>query len=111
MRATATSRASVADLLIQPVQRLPRYRLLLEQLLRHTPPAHPEHAPLRTALAAVERATAAVNETMKLRERAAQVVAIQNQLSGNIELQRPGRLFVRQGPLLKLGFQAVSLIR
>ena len=36
--------------LIQPVQRVPRYRMLLEDLLAHTPADHPETDALREAL-------------------------------------------------------------
>jgi hypothetical protein len=36
--------------LIMPVQRLPRYVLLLEQLVEATPVGHADHAPLTAAL-------------------------------------------------------------
>ncbi len=36
--------------LIQPVQRVPRYRLLLIELLKHTRESHPDWADLKAAL-------------------------------------------------------------
>ncbi len=40
----------VRSLLIQPVQRVPRYRMLLEELLSVTDEGHPDEEPLREAL-------------------------------------------------------------
>lgn len=40
----------LAALLLSPVQRVPRYVLLLQQLLRHTPLQHGDHAPLQRVL-------------------------------------------------------------
>ena len=47
--------------LIEPVQRIPRYKLLLQELLKRTPQRHPDHAPLAAALAEVARAAAHCN--------------------------------------------------
>ena len=44
---------SIADLLIEPVQRIPRYKLLLEQLLKYTPESHPDYANMGAALESV----------------------------------------------------------
>ena len=41
---------TLQSLLIQPVQRIPRYKLLLEQLLKETPQAHPDHPNLVSTL-------------------------------------------------------------
>ena len=40
----------VRSLLIQPVQRVPRYRMLLEELRSVTDEGHPDEEPLREAL-------------------------------------------------------------
>ena len=40
----------VRSFLIMPVQRVPRYRMLLEDLLAHTDADHPEEPHLREAL-------------------------------------------------------------
>jgi hypothetical protein len=39
--------------LIMPIQRIPRYKLLLEDMVRHTPQEHPDHNLLKQALAKV----------------------------------------------------------
>ena len=40
----------IRSFLIQPVQRVPRYRMLLEDLLKVTEEGHPDEAPLKDAL-------------------------------------------------------------
>jgi hypothetical protein len=46
----------VDALLTYPISRLPRYRALLAEVLRHTPPAHPEHDVTRRASELLEQA-------------------------------------------------------
>ena len=46
--------AALASLLIEPVQRLPRYQLLLRELLKTTPPGSEAAASLKAGIAAVE---------------------------------------------------------
>ena len=53
------------SLLIQPVQRIPQYIMLLTSLLDATPQAHPDHLLVRRALEAVKR-TAAQNHRAQL---------------------------------------------
>ena len=42
-------RLGLSDLLAKPFQRIPRYRLLLERLIRHTEAQHPDLPLLRRA--------------------------------------------------------------
>ncbi|XP_065187088.1 uncharacterized protein LOC135817776 [Sycon ciliatum] len=44
---------TLSDLLIMPVQRIPRYVLILKDLLKHCPYDHPDHGPLLQALDAM----------------------------------------------------------
>lgn len=46
----AKAGCSLDSLLIQPIQRVPRYKLLVERLLQLTEPAAPEHAQLQEVL-------------------------------------------------------------
>ena len=54
--------------LIKPVQRICKYPLLLEQLLKHTPEGAPGHADVVEALATIRRITDKVNETRRSQE-------------------------------------------
>jgi len=40
--------------LLTPVQRIPRYKLLLEDLIKRTSQDHPDHPNLKTALALID---------------------------------------------------------
>ena len=55
---------SLESLLIRPVQRIPRYRLLLQELLKHTPEEHSQHAALSKALAVVSLSAGKCNENI-----------------------------------------------
>ncbi|KAI7878056.1 Dbl homology domain-containing protein [Lichtheimia hyalospora FSU 10163] len=48
-----TRRMSIADYLIAPIQRVPRYCLLLQDLLKHTPPYDQSHPVLKKSVALV----------------------------------------------------------
>jgi len=52
----------VTSFLIQPVQRVLRYRLLLTDLLEHTDPGHPDEEPVREALEKICELAKAFNE-------------------------------------------------
>lgn len=52
----------VRSFLIQPVQRVPRYRMLLDELLAHTEDSHADEAPLREALDRVMEVAMHINE-------------------------------------------------
>ena len=54
--------ASIDDFLIRPIQRIMRYRDLVERLLKYTPPGHADAAPLNAALLALGRACRHVDQ-------------------------------------------------
>ncbi|XP_052795496.1 rho guanine nucleotide exchange factor 17-like isoform X2 [Mya arenaria] len=43
------SKLSLKDLIVRPIQRIPRYELLIQRLLVNTPPDHPDYALLQDA--------------------------------------------------------------
>lgn len=60
---------SLDSLLICPIQRLPRYRLLLEALLSFTPEEHCDRAALQKALEVVRKGVEEVNAGKAMAER------------------------------------------
>ena len=54
--------------LLTKVQRIPRYKLLLEELLKATPPTHPDRKPTEEALEQIGKIAHTVNEAIKRRE-------------------------------------------
>ena len=90
----------LSSFLILPIQRIPRYKLLLQELLKHTPPAHPDHASLHKALGLVSTVAAHVNDSIRVNENRAKVRDIQSQfLTANFV--SPSRRFIRSGHLTK----------
>ncbi len=56
---------SLDDLLIKPVQRIPRYALFIKDLLKHTSASHPDHSPLLQALGELTTLAERVNESQR----------------------------------------------
>ncbi|KAJ1657924.1 hypothetical protein IWQ61_002743 [Dispira simplex] len=87
--------------LLLPVQRVPRYKLLLEQLLETTPRDHPDYPDLVRALEEVRDRADEINEKKRDQERNVKVIQIANQIRGSqrIQLIQPHRRFIRRGTL------------
>ena len=58
------------DYLILPVQRIPRYKLLIRELLKHTPVDHSDFESLEKALDDISESAKSNNEHMKRQEQA-----------------------------------------
>ena len=93
--------ARVSDLMISPVQRVPRYALLLRAIEKVTPPDGGSLPGLRTALAGVEAVAQDINESFRRAEARARVCEIALLIEGVEDLVTPFRSFVKDGPLEK----------
>ena len=111
-RATGTGRAPqqppppsllLSSLLIQPIQRVPRYKLLLEQLIRHTPPDHPDLPLLSTALSSISVVASHINEAIRKRESMEAVMQIEERFMSSPGFLHASRVFLRQGGVIKMG--------
>jgi FYVE/RhoGEF/PH domain-containing protein 3 len=60
-----------------PIQRIPRYKLLLTELLKHTPEEHPDFEDLEAAVKLVSSVVGAINEDIKRQEKRFKVIEIQ----------------------------------
>ncbi|GBG34879.1 Rho guanine nucleotide exchange factor, putative [Hondaea fermentalgiana] len=107
-RAASAGCQDVSSLMINPIQRLPRYVLLLKELRKRTPDAHPDALLLESALADIHVVADHVNERLRSHEENAKVLEIQSMLwtarPGGVPLTllEPGRSFVREGKALKI---------
>ncbi|XP_065898573.1 FYVE, RhoGEF and PH domain-containing protein 4-like [Dysidea avara] len=63
-KAQEESKCTLNSLLLEPVQRVPRYEMLLKDLLKHTPEDHPDFINLRNAVAVVQRINSDCNENI-----------------------------------------------
>jgi len=80
--------AGLSHYLIQPIQRLPRYMLLLDQLLKFTPPHHIDHRNLDLAFNKVKKITEYLNEAKRNAESSNKIMEIEIQLTGLTQVCR-----------------------
>lgn len=88
--------------LILPIQRVPRYRLLLQEMLKRTPRDHPDRRPLRTAVKRVDMAAHALNRAIRRREAREKLRQLESRFIGDIDLVVTGRQLLLEGPLVKV---------
>jgi len=94
--------------LIIPIQRIPRYKLLLQDMLDHTNKDHPDHADLSKACEKITDIAATVNEKKRDAENISKVLNIQDTLSSGgknpdgMNLAEPHRRFIREGILVEI---------
>jgi len=62
---------TIEALLITPIQRLPRYNLLIEDLLRNTPETHPDYSNLVEALKSTKEVADYINDSIRQAEQSA----------------------------------------
>merc|ERR1740123_918826 len=84
-----------------PTFRLPRYVLLMKELLKHTPPHHPEHADIQEALRKLEEVLQNLNEKTRKQQRESLFKHVTNKLRGYEELFTPGRVCHLDAPCLR----------
>jgi hypothetical protein len=87
----------IVDFLIMPVQRIPRYSLLLNDLLKHTPTDHVDHAGLEAALNKINAVAHFINDTKAAQDDFVHVNEIQSRLTDtNYSLLHGKRKLIRE---------------
>ncbi|KAL1131119.1 hypothetical protein AAG570_012356, partial [Ranatra chinensis] len=93
----------LSSLLIAPIQRIPRYRLLLKEVLSHTPQVHEHHSAILEALKEVEVATEHINSLVHEQENMLRLIELQKSLQGGKPtIVCPGRKLLKEGMLMKV---------
>jgi hypothetical protein len=89
--------------LVTPVQRIPRYKLLLEDMLKNTEKDHEDYEDLKNSLKLVSEVALFVNETIRDHEMMLQMLSIQRSLVGmKQDILIPGRKFMKRGRVQKI---------
>lgn len=90
--------------LLLPVQRIPRYKMLLSEMLRFTMKDLPDHAGLSSALSVIEDVATGINESIRrheswqaLREIEARIFNLDCSLSSD-----PSRVLIKRGPVVRI---------
>jgi len=89
------------NLLITPVQQLPRYIMLINDLIRNTNEDHPDYKPLNDALEKIKHITSYINEKKREAEDAFAMLQIHQTLHGKVPSSfiAPHRKFIREGTI------------
>ncbi|XP_078036118.1 FYVE, RhoGEF and PH domain-containing protein 4 isoform X2 [Augochlora pura] len=99
------------SLLITPIQRVPRYKLLLQEVLQHTPSKHKEYNLLQVCLVEVEKAARHINALVEEHEEAQKLLKLQKCITNPINLVKPGRKLIKQGALMRVSRRGNSAYR
>ncbi|XP_071513970.1 putative protein tag-52 isoform X2 [Panulirus ornatus] len=95
--------AKLPSLLITPVQRVPRYRLLLSELLRYTPTEHPHHSSIANAVSEVSEVAKHINHSICRAESLQRMMMIQRAFKQDYpNIIAPGRHLLKEGILHKV---------
>ncbi|XP_006870335.1 PREDICTED: rho guanine nucleotide exchange factor 17 [Chrysochloris asiatica] len=97
---------ALSDLMIKPVQRIPRYELLVKDLLKHTPEDHPDHPFLLDAQRNIKQVAERINKGVRSAEEAERHARVLQEIESHIEgmedLQVPLRRFLRQEMVIEV---------
>lgn len=99
---------TIRSYLIMPVQRIPRYKLLVMELLKHTPTWHADGPLLISAKGEIDAAAMHMNAAITQRKQMAELKRVSSQFMGTMDLVRHNRRLVREGPLVKVPFTPTS---
>ncbi|KAJ8933035.1 hypothetical protein NQ314_014275 [Rhamnusium bicolor] len=90
-----TGKLALDSLLIKPIQKFPKYELLLQRLIKHTDENHPDHSLLLAAQRQVHEQLLKINCTEKEALELEQLREIEGLIDGLIELATPERQYLR----------------
>ncbi|XP_062863074.1 FYVE, RhoGEF and PH domain-containing protein 6 [Trichomycterus rosablanca] len=88
--------------LLKPVQRIPQYQLLLTDYLKNLPEDSSDYKDTQTALGVVKEVANHANDIMKQGDNFQKLMQVQCSLNGHHEIVQPGRVFLKEGTLMKL---------
>uniref|UniRef100_A0A4W3J1F7 FYVE, RhoGEF and PH domain containing 6 n=1 Tax=Callorhinchus milii TaxID=7868 RepID=A0A4W3J1F7_CALMI len=88
--------------LLKPVQRIPQYKLLLTDYVKNLSKDCVDYKDTQAALAIVVEVANHANDIMKQGDNFQKLMQIQYSLNGQHEIVQPGRVFLKEGTLMKL---------
>ncbi|XP_047451867.1 FYVE, RhoGEF and PH domain-containing protein 6-like [Mugil cephalus] len=88
--------------LLKPVQRIPQYQLLLTDYLKSLSKDSADYKDTEAALAIVKEVANHANDIMKHGDNFQKLIQVQYRLNGRHEIVQPGRVFLKEGVLMKL---------
>ncbi|XP_015232207.1 PREDICTED: FYVE, RhoGEF and PH domain-containing protein 6-like [Cyprinodon variegatus] len=93
---------AIKHYLLKPVQRIPQYQLLLTDYLKNLSEDSDDYKDTEAALALLKEVATHANDIMKHGDNLEKLIQVQNRLSGHHVIIQPGRVFIKEGFLMKL---------
>ncbi|XP_063708858.1 FYVE, RhoGEF and PH domain-containing protein 4 [Culicoides brevitarsis] len=91
------------SLLITPIQRVPRYKLLLQQVLEYTSPSETDHKILLESIKEIESTVQHINAVIEDQEHVQSLINLQNSLTNRSpSIVKPSRKILKEGALSKV---------
>ncbi|ELP94641.1 Rho/RAC guanine nucleotide exchange factor, putative [Entamoeba invadens IP1] len=99
-----TENLDLRSYLIMPVQRLPRYKLLLQELLKNTENTHEDYMNIKSAFEMIQNVAKEVNDRTKETEKKSAVYKVSRLIEGldDLDLNDVPRELVKEGMLVKV---------
>ncbi|GAA6215766.1 FYVE, RhoGEF and PH domain-containing protein 5-like isoform X1 [Lates japonicus] len=98
----AGKKVSLKHQLLQVIVRVAQYRMLLTDYLNNLSPDSKEYEDTQAAVAIVSDIADQVNDSLKHGENLLRLVNIEYSVHGQRDLLQPGRVFVKEGTLMKV---------
>jgi hypothetical protein len=107
-KAVGVGYAGLSHYMIMPIQRPPRFLMLLGELVKYTPPHHVDMPALKRSVQKMSALASYLNEARRISESQAKVDEITARFGGPLifegeqfDIALPGRVFLREGSLLE----------
>jgi len=107
---TAHDRLNFFGLMVKPIQRFPQFILLLQDLLKETPPGHDDRMALQLALTTLESLAEMLNERKRECEQAAAFREKLRAVGGKIGKSEGTRMLLREDDVQRLEFNSAGQI-
>jgi len=92
------STLDISSMLIMPIQRLPRYELLLRELIKYTDENHVDYSNLKDAFTSIQSVNSYVNDKKKSSDGRERIGVLQEMIKG-CSLVAPHRYYLHEGSL------------
>lgn len=89
--------------LIMPIQRIPRYRMLVEELIKGTDQSHPDYQQLQKALESIKEVAIQCDAAIEQHKNRVKMLEIQDSFFGEkVSIIEAGRVFLKEGDMDKV---------
>ena len=95
--------------LIMPVQRIPRYRLLLQEILKNTPDDMSDKEEFESALSKIEEVANACDHSIAVREKTRKLLELQSNFGDSVKIFEVGRELVLEADLRRQARKGMKL--